>query len=457
MPFLGADGLSASAIAVERVYLTDIANTSDEVTIFCDSDIGNDNNNGYEATTPVKTLARACNELPTLGITSRVAIKLTGLAPHQVPDGFVLPPLVRGVRVSFDFADPDGLTARGPVRIYSPGVELLVLTAPDVVSITFPDASTLARVTVNIVLVPGAFIGKYVVDSNGQIMQIADNTATFFDFCFSGTPSLPFRIFSYGAVIEQAVPGVFGTIRVSGGSCPVILQGLQIQGGGFGFFPSVEVSDGASIFCQACTFEGIWINQDNGPGGIGGGGQLLGCRMERNVALGSGELQAQNCLFEKTSWILARPNALVVFQQCQFSQCEAVCFDANFSQLSPGTVAIIVSRILTALAEGVKYKGAGNYFLTQVEIRGSVGVGCVLDGGAGRALAVAGSLNAGGLSALNGAQVEVNAQTDINLGGGNELQVGSVLFLWAAFRPAPLNLFDVAIPLGQLARVWEAP
>ena len=456
MPFMGANGIGVDAVQTERVYLGNVAATSDEATVYVNSDSGDDNNSGYDPGYPVRTLARACNELPVLGLSSVVGIRLEGSAPHLLPDNFIIPPMVRAVKVSADFTDPDGFSFRGPVRIYSPPVELFVLTDAEITGVSFPDNSQLVRVSVNITIVPGELVGKWTVDGLGLAAQIAANTDSDFDLCYYGDFVRPLRVLDYGAIIQNVAPSFNGTIRICGGSCPVILQGLQIQGGDFSFFPAVDVAQGSSVLMQACNIEGLWINEESGSGGVPAGAQLSAVRMERNLGVGSGELQAQNSFFPKADWVLINPNSLVAFQQCIFDTCDnPVCFDANFTGLSPGTLALIACRIVSASAGAIKYKGAGNYLISEVNASFNAGAGCVLDGGSGRAFSLQGTNNGAGLVALNGTQCEVSDVTNINEGFVDALIVGSQAYVWPAFRPFPLNFFDVAIPAGQLARVWQ--
>jgi len=454
MPFLGGNGGTFDAVSAERVYLSDIAGSTDEVTVYVNSDQGDDNNSGYDPAFPLRTVARAGQELPALALTSKVTIRLEGAAPHQLPDGYLLPPVFRGVRLDTDFSDVDGFSLRGPVRIYSPAVELLLIGVGDVVGQVFPDNSGLLTLQTSLVLVPGALVGKWIVDSLGNIAQIADNTAADIDLCYFGAMAPPCRVLSYGAVLENATPGFFATLGIRGGTSPIILQGLQIQGGGFGFFPSLEAAQGQPVFVQACNLEGLWVNQELGiPSSV----QVHATRLERNVAPGGGDLIFSNCLLAKVAWALVSPASRVTVQQCVSDLGgDPLIFDTNFNAASPGSLVIAVSRILNGATGGIKMGGPGVFALSNLFVDSNTGVAVVCDGScSGRVIDVQGQLNNGGLSARNGAQVEVSNSTNVNLGDGDELRVGSVFYLWANLRPAPLNLFDIAIPAGELARVYQ--
>lgn len=455
MPFLGGTGITATALQAERVYMADVAGTLDEATVYCDSVVGNDLNSGYDPTAPVKTLARAVQELPILGLTSRVGIRLTGLLPFAVPYNFGIPPMIRGGVLSSDQSDLDGLTLRGPVRIYSPAIELQFITALDIVSQLATDVSGLLTILTTLAFVPSAFSQCWVVDANGNTAAVQGNDANSLFVCTSSPLNAPLRVLTQGATIEQAVVNMTSTIRVGGGSCPVILQGLKIQGGGGGFFPAVDVVQGSAVFLQCCNAEGLFVNTEEIGMGLPSSAQLFSSTLRRNLSPGNAETQATNSYLLGLEFPLSRPTATIVLQNCVADGCQPIVFDAGFSGLSPGVVAVLFSRIVNAPGDGLKSVGNGVFFFVNVECSFAVGVGCFISGSKGRAFGVKGQSNGGGLASRNGAQVEVSNDTDINDGYVDALQVGSVLYVWGAFRPAPLNLFDVALPAGELARVYQ--
>lgn len=455
MPSLGPTPGPFSGVLTERLYMSNFTGTDDAITVFVNSDTGNDTNSGSEFS-PFLTLERAIQEIPVLAATAQIVIKLSGSLPFEPAEGFTIPAVIKTAEV-LKVTDPDGFTARGPVRFVADPILVQTVAVANVVAQNFPDVSGLLTMVTNLALVPNALQGLFAVDDNGVLCQVASNTVTDINFCVFGALTAPIRILNYGAVIRQAVPGLFPTIRVSGSTAPIIFQGLNIQGGGFGLIPSIEVDGGAGVVCQACSLEGLWVGVNIEAISGHSAADCEGTRLDSAIGPGSGIAVFSACFFDKPDWVFATPQCIFSANQCVFNTPDnGIVFDVAFFGSSPGFVELVNIKVLGGAAQGVFIGGAGGFRVSEAFLDSNVGFACHFDGQvSGQAKSIRGQNNGGGMSARNGAQVETNGITDVNTGDGSELVVGSIAAdLWVNFH-AVQNSFDVTAVTGELARVWE--
>lgn len=436
-----------ATLITERVLIQKFAPTPPDVfNVYVNSDTGSDQGQDRgPLSAPYKTIPEALSQLSNLAQQEVLIMHLAGVAPHVLPDGYTLPVLGNADPVRRDPLQPFGFVQLAPLTLRADPTLLLDLSG-NITAQAFDPISGLVTVSVSVVLVPGAFAGKWALDGAGKQCVIKDNTAGALTLCLFGGVTNPLKVYQNNTIIAPAVPLSASPTLTMRGPGLVALQGVDIQKTAGG---AVHVDNGASVLMQAVNPERLTVG-GNGPAYVtfeAGNCPLI------NPTLGA--LSLSRSFFHSLA-ISNTGNCALTFTESMFFKFDPIGLDNALTLQGVPFLKVFSCDMDAANADAVHMQG-GEVQLSQVKIAGSAGAAVRVEQNTFGFVTSCGGLgNAGaGLRCDGGAQIRVNPATNLNVGGAAELVVGSLPSqTWAAFH-AIKNAFDATAITGQLSRVWE--
>lgn len=275
---------------------------ADSFNAFVDNVTGDDQGFGRgPASAPYFSIQQALKDASVSSRQEQMVIHLvnTGV-PYVLPDNYVFPPIASPDSIVLDATLANGFTRLAPLVITAPPVVQQVIAAIDIVS-QIPDAvSGLVPIITNLVLVPNAWLGLFIVDSATppNVVAIRDNDATTIFADTAAALTAPFTVYARGATIAPTTPGLVTggpTIVLQGGTAPVIFEGVNITPNTFA--GAVRAAQPGAALFLACNVPSLDIGgQQLGAANPPGFVELHACAA-LNLSLNAGKLAVRNSVF----------------------------------------------------------------------------------------------------------------------------------------------------------------
>jgi len=343
--------------------------------LYVNSSTGSDSNIGTSASAAYKTIAHAMGQIPYFSNDDTFLVHLLGAAPHVVPDGFSLPPMLNpeGVIVT---ALSEGFKNQAPLTFRAAPTVALTIPALNIVSQVPDPVSGLRPIVTNLVLVPGAYAGFWVVDSLGALASIRTNDATTLFVANSAAMTGPLSVCTRSAVISSANPlSNNPTIDLRGGSAPIMFQGVRINGtlgGG-----ALAASGVGPVQLEACNVQGtIQVGASGNVLSANGYIQAQACNF-KSLRLRAGVFGVSGCYIEGGTVLLSSPKMSTTAFHSIFENMASPLF-SDGSGVGPSFVQFEQVEVLSSVGDAVAILGRPMVSITSLKITGAGGQDIVM-------------------------------------------------------------------------------
>jgi|CXWL01.1.fsa_nt_gi hypothetical protein len=370
MPLPGPTESFFNVVAERFLCQKTFPTTFDLIELWVNSVTGQDTGPGRGTQdAPFLTITQAQKSYSNVSRQEALLVHLEGAAPHVLPEGYVFESSINPDNVSLDPLAANGFQTRAPLTLQAEPIELLVVQPGDITGQVIDPESSLVTVQTSLVFVPGALVGRWIVDGNGILSAIADNTAADLIVAFSGAMLAPLRIMERTAAIVSSNPLSFTdpTIQIRGTLSPVILQGVSIQATNAG---AVCVAAGGQVQLVACDVPNLKIGiSPNSIIPLDGAIECQACSGLGSLSMLRGVLVLGNCAFSGGTISDMTPNAFVAAFQSIFTAFTNPLFFAN--NRGPGLMLLQACEVLNAVGDGVHFSGRGVFQPVALKVAGS--------------------------------------------------------------------------------------
>lgn len=413
---------------------------------------GNDDTGDGTLANPYATFVRAMKDVPlNQAADEQYVVDITGLTEEV--NGFEMPafqPASRGFE--FDLTGTDITGIKGAVTIYAePQTEATIASGE--ISAQNADSNTgMYTVVTTNSYTPDEFKGMFIAGSGPwEWAIISGNTATDIETTADTTFTAPITIMSPGATLQNST-NFDPVIRQFVGD--MAITGIHFKQTYHAAARGYEAVWGKHFnWMNACWFDGF----EHRDGTIAPNF----CYFTKRVWSGGPWFGPYHCVFDTATFTPMRsasPSGLIGFLNCYFLGCDSAGTAQNDEvEISPGLqLQLDKCQVRNATKAGVFLSG-GSLTMNNTNIEGSTEAAVRIIRNAIVWLdSVKGSGNTGGgLLVEDGAQVIVNAATDVNAGEAPEVTVGAnAAVTWATFRSSgpPYNEVDATVQLARLVQ-----
>lgn len=412
-----------------------VPTTKDVNNVYVNTSTGSDQWPGTGASdAPYASIARAIKDLGNLGNLDIGRIILQNAGPHIIPEDYVFPAQTYSDRETDGTAVGAGFTEQAPLIITAAPTLTLNIPALNIVAQNLQATSNLVSVVTNLVLVPGALAGLWVLDANGAKAAILDNDATTLEVAHSGALTAPLVVYSRLATIDPAnALSTVPTLWFRGNSL-VILQGVLVNETAGG---ALKVDSGAKVHAIACELDSVVV----GDSETGSPGFFVAeaCLLDDFTGLaGRAELYRS---VQDTGSVTGIRGFSGIARQCIFETCATGIFATTTE--SADSILAVNSELRDTTVRGFLIVGTIAQ-LTNVLIlaANTAGVQVTMNGLA-QLTTVSGANSTNGIQCLSGGKAIIAADVDISGAAGADFVVeGLAAVAVANFRggTAPFSI-----------------
>lgn len=423
-----------------------------EVTTFYARTGGDDDNNLGTLASPYATFVRAMEDVPLVQEAGkRYVVDITGITEDVV--GFEMPAFQSSsLGLVFDLAGTDITGIQGAVTLYAePTTEATIASGE--ISAQNADSNTgMYTVVTTNSYTPDQFKGMFIAGSGAwEWAAIAGNTATDIETTGEVAFTAPITIMSPGATLQNTT-SFAPVIRQFTGNMSI--TGIHFKQTYHAAARSYEAIWGKMFnWMNACWFDGF----EHRDGTVAPNY----CYFTGRVWSGGPWFGTYHTVFDGAEFVPLRsavPCGLVAHLNTIFLGCDNVGpSPADEKHAAPGLELDIQKCLIRGSTGAGLLLSGGTVDMASTTIENSTGAALRIIRNATAWLdSVKGSGNTGGgLLVEDGAQVIVNAATDVNTGEAPEVTVGAnAAKTWATFRGSgpPYNEVDATVQLARLVQ-----